>query len=54
MYNSSVSNDRAIIHYKGDNSVANDLNAHVRTCPSVLRELERTEVPPSVAHKKKN
>ena len=53
MYNSSVSNNRVIIHYKGDNSVANDLNAHVRTCPSVLRELEGTEVPPSVAYKKR-
>ena len=39
----------------GDDSVANKENIppYVRTCPSVLRELEKTERSPSVAYKKK-
>ena len=44
-----------LIHYIGDGSVANKENIppYVRTCPSVLRELEKTERSPSVAYKKK-
>ena len=45
-------NDRAsnltLIHYKGDDSIVNE-NPHVRTCGSVLRELENSTQPPSVA-----
>ena len=47
------SNYRVAIHYKGDDSVAADSKSYLRTCPSVLRELEKSEVPPSVAYKRK-
>lgn len=41
-----------LIHYKGDDSVVHE-NLHIRTCGSVLRELETTMESPSVAYKKK-
>ena len=36
-----------LIHYKGDDSIVNK-NPHVRTCGSVLRELENSTQSPSV------
>ncbi len=51
-YTTSQTN-RVLIHYKGDDSVVADSKPHIRTCPSILRELETTEIPPSVAYKKK-
>ena len=42
-----------LIHYKGNDSVAADTELHVRTFPSVLRDLEKSEVLPSVAYKRK-
>lgn len=44
---------RVVIHYKGDDSIAADVEPHIRTCPSILRELETTALLPSVAYKKK-
>ena len=41
-----------LIHYKGDDSIVNE-NPHVRTCGSVLRELENSTQSPSVVYKKK-
>ena len=40
-----------LIHYKGDDSIVNE-NPHVRTCGSVLRELENSTQSPSVVYKK--
>ena len=45
-----------LIHYKGDNSVVENEREHmpyVRTCPSVLKELQQTSQSPSVVYKKK-
>ena len=53
MFSESYNNRAIVIHYKGDDTVISNVKPHVRTCPSVLRELERTEVPPSVAYKRK-
>ena len=41
-----------LIHYKGDDSIVNE-NLHVRTCSSVLRELENTTQSPSVVYNHK-
>ena len=41
-----------LIHYKGDDSIVNE-NPHVRTCSSVLRELEDTTQSPSVVYNHK-
>lgn len=40
-----------LVHYKGDDSIV-DHDLHVRTCPSVLRELQETIQSPSVVYKK--
>ena len=41
-----------LTHYKGDDSIVNE-NPHVRTCGSVLRELDNSTQSPSVVYKKK-
>ena len=41
-----------LIHYKGDDSIVNE-NPHVRTCSSVLRELENATQSPSVVYNHK-
>ena len=50
---SQRSNKRVVIHYKGDDSIATNTTPHIRTYPSVLRELEKSEVTPAVAYKRK-
>ena len=47
------SGNRVVIHYKGDESVAVDSKSQWRTCPSVLKELQTSEVAPSVTYKRK-
>ena len=47
------SGNRVVIHYKGDESVAVDSKSHRRTCPSVLKELQTSEVARSVTYKRK-
>ena len=41
-----------LIHYKGNSSVAAISKEHVRTCPSVLRNVKLSEQSPSVVYKK--
>ena len=41
-----------VIHYKGNDAIANDYPPHVKTCSSVLRKLETTMQLPSVVYKK--
>lgn len=50
---SGDSNKTVVIHYKGDDSVTAGLALHVRTFPSTLRDLEKSESNPSVAYKHK-
>jgi hypothetical protein len=52
VYTTTQSN-LVLIHYKGDDSVAVDTEPHIRTFPSVLRDLEKSKVIPSVAYKRK-
>ena len=40
-----------VIHYMGDDSVV-ESDPHVRTCPSVLRELQQAVQSPSIVYKK--
>ena len=51
----SQNNHLMLVHYKGDDTVATDSGSkpHIRTCPSVLRELEQASQSPSVVYKKK-
>lgn len=42
-----------LIHYTGDNSDLCNDKAHIRTCPSTLRELESSQKSPSVVYKNK-
>ena len=49
---SDQASNLTLIHYKGDDSIVNE-NPHVRTCGSVLRELENSTQSPSVVYKKK-
>ena len=49
----TTQNKLVLIHYKGDDSVAADTKPHIRTFPLVLKELEKSEVLPSVAYKRK-
>lgn len=44
-------NQLTLIHYKGDDSVV-ESDPHVRTCPSVLRDIQQTTQSPSVVYKK--
>ena len=46
---SQSSNKRVVIHYKGEDSVA---TSHLRTFPSVLRDLEKSELSSSVIYKR--
>lgn len=46
-------NKRVVIHYKGDNSETANATPHIRTFPSVLRELEKSEATPAVMYKRK-
>ena len=49
----SSSNKRVVIHYKGGDSVSSTTSPHIRTFPSVLRELEKSEGTPSILYKQK-
>ena len=49
---SQSSNKRVVIHYKGEDSVATDATSHLRTFPSVLRDLEKSELSPAVIYKR--
>ena len=53
VYTINGQSNYVLIHYKEDDSVAAGIKLHKRTCPSILRELEKTEIAPSVAYKKK-
>lgn len=46
-------NKRVVIHYKGDDSETANATPHIRTFPSVLRELEKSEATPAVMYKRK-
>uniref|UniRef100_A0A1X7SVU8 MULE transposase domain-containing protein n=1 Tax=Amphimedon queenslandica TaxID=400682 RepID=A0A1X7SVU8_AMPQE len=46
-------NNRVLIHYQGDGSITRSAPIHCRTVPSVLRDVEKSEVTPSVAYKRK-
>ena len=52
-YTTAQSGKRVLVHYKGDDTVASNTKPHIRTFPSVLRELEKSELLPSVAYKQK-
>ena len=41
-----------LVHYKGDDSIVRNDSQHIRTCPSVLRELQQATKSPSVVYKK--
>ena len=47
------SNDLTVVHYKGNHTLADQYeDAKWQTCPSVLREWEKSEQSPSVLYKK--
>ena len=43
---------RTLIHYQGDSSLASRSKPHVRTCPSILRKLEKDDRSPAVVYKR--
>ena len=45
-------NQTVVIHYQGDDSIAINSALHVRTLPSIMRQLESAETTPSVAYKR--
>ena len=45
----SQGNHLTLVHYKGDDSVV-DIKPHIRTSPSVLREIEQESQSPSVVY----
>ena len=45
-------NHTVVIHYMGDESIAKSTTPHVRTLPSIMRQLECSEATPSVAYKR--
>ena len=56
----ATARDLTLVHYKGDDSVLlseleddGSTKPYLRTCPSVLRDMEKAEKAPSVAYKRK-